>query len=225
VGITSLPLRLAFESAYLQFVSAAPVANQSATGQLVWTDLALPTGELAKGASITVEVNFKASADSGGRPGGQTIVSAFVQDALADPDGPSGPLGGIMPVPAEQTSVGVQIVSPTTVQLSASSVTFYGDHAEIRWTTVSEVDVIGFYLMRRWSDSDWMRASANLIPARNAGRNVGANYFFMDYGASASVFADYRLEVLMQDGHSELLDIDQTGASPLQFAFLPLVNR
>lgn len=122
--ITALPLQDVYAPAYLSYGhcgvrhTANPQPDDYADdGQLDWSDLtaAAPNGfgtDLAPGASFTVIVTFTAAADTTVLPGGATENRGLVHDALADPDGPGGPLPE-EPLPDQASTAGIQVIVPT----------------------------------------------------------------------------------------------------------------
>ncbi len=122
--ITTLPLRDVYSPTYLAYgdcgveQTAAPWPDDYADdGQLDWSDLtaAAPYGfgtDLPPGADFTIIVTFTAAADTSMLPGGATVNSATVHDALADPDGSGGPLPE-EPLPDETYAATIQIITPT----------------------------------------------------------------------------------------------------------------
>lgn len=124
VWITALPLRDVYSPAYLSYGycgaqhTADPQPDDTADdGQLDWTDLtaAAPHGfgtDLAPGASFTVVVTFVGAADTTALSGMAAENRAAVHHALADPDGPAGPLPE-EPLPDQASSAQVQVFTPT----------------------------------------------------------------------------------------------------------------
>jgi hypothetical protein len=74
----------------------------------------------------------------------------------------------------------------------------------IRWTTESEIDVLGFNLLRSDSaDGEYVRVNSALIPpARDP--FVGGEYLFKDTTVDRGVRYYYKLETVYRDGHTTL---------------------
>ncbi|MBC8449193.1 MAG: peptidase S8, partial [Chloroflexi bacterium] len=180
-----LPLRDVYSTTYLSYVSAIPPSNDNVDDGVVdWSDLTASLGQdLAPGASVTVVVNFKAKTDTTGLPDDRTVNTAIVHDALADLDG-IGPLGAEQALPAQQDSDSVKITFPTGLMLASLAGVAQPGGVLLTWETASELDLLGFRLLRRPSTSlghdeaggEFEVVNEALIFAQVAGANLGATY-------------------------------------------------
>ncbi len=220
--ITMLPLRDTFDPNYLAYISAAPTPNSTASGQLDWTDLTTTLGDLAPGVSVQVVVTFTATSDTGLlTPDRKTENLATAHDLKADPDGPSGPLGEVETLPTKQSADRVEIINPTDVAVAGASADFDGSNIIVRWNTVSEVDLVGFNLLRSMDGQAAQQVNDQLIVAKNAGASEGATYEFVDIG-SGNV-ADYMLELVRVDGSRKQIYL--ATAVAIHQIYLPVLIR
>jgi hypothetical protein len=220
--ILQMPLVDTYQTQYLLYQNATPASvDNNNDGQINWTDLTTTFGQdLAPGAKFTVTVNFLAVADTSNAPGGQTINVATGQGGQVDPDGPGGPLGPLQTVGVKSANSPVQIFSPTAV-LGSASAERSGDQVIVRWTTLNESQVVGFVLWRSLDGGDFAKVEGAQLAPQKAGMPDGANYSFTDTAMTGgSLF--YRIEVLMNDGRSEVLEVEAVNNARL---FLPVINR
>ena len=208
--LASVPLTDTYDSAYLTYGYLGSYANPTSdsnsvniiTGQgtIGWNDLVVKFGtQLAPNASFSVVVTFTASVDTSTSPNDVTINTATVAGALTDPDGPTGPLPGIGPLPPVQGSTSVRIINPTGLGLTGFSATAQGNTVELAWQTANEVDMLGFTLLRDRGDGNLEVVNSDLIFAQNAGANQGASYSFTDEGLQPGAY-NYILAVVKPDG-------------------------
>ena len=91
----------------------------------------------------------------------------------------------------------------------------------MQWTTVSESDIVGFYVWRSNGTAAEQR-SGEMIVATSAGQSSGARYQWLDVGATLNRGDAYVLEVVKRDGSTERRVIDVMSGGEL---FLPFVAR
>ncbi|MDH7485255.1 MAG: C25 family cysteine peptidase, partial [Anaerolineae bacterium] len=220
--ITHLPLRYVYDNAYLSYVSAAPAPDDAGDdGMIEWSDLTAGFGQdLAPGADITVVIAFKAVMDTTSLPGDQTVNTARVDGARADPDG-AGPLAALEQLPEQEASAGVQILNPTGLTLAALSGVARPDGVLIAWETASELPIVGFNILRREAGGEWQRVNEEFIFAARAGANEGATYTYQDKQVTAGTTYEYMLETVKSDG-----SVEQSGPAWVTigwWAMLPLI--
>jgi hypothetical protein len=76
-----------------------------------------------------------------------------------------------------------------------------GDKLTISWSTESELDIIGFNLLRSESaDGPFMRINEELIPPAED-PNVGGEHSYIDRDVSSGVTYFYRLETVDRQGN------------------------
>jgi len=205
IGI--LPLRDVYDPTYLTYGYGGQFASPDSDdhvndGQIDWSDLTVSFGtDLAPGASFTVIVTFTAQADTQQLPGGETEDTAIVHDAYADGDGP-GPLGPEEPLPEKEDSDSVLIINPTGVALAEFSAAAQPDGVLITWQTASEVEILGFNVLRQTGDGEFEMVNEEFIFAEYAGADRSASYAYLDEGLPAGVYT-YTLEIVKLDGRVE----------------------
>jgi hypothetical protein len=93
----------------------------------------------------------------------------------------------------------------------------------VTWETASEVEMLGFRVLRRSSDgSDFAAIHPDLIFASHGGAAAGSEYAFLDRRAQGPGGVTYQLEIMKLDGSSERygsVDIE-----PAALFYLPLVQ-
>jgi len=132
-----------------------------------------------------------------------------VDSALADPDGP-GPLPPDKPVPPVQDSDTVAIIFPTGVVLAGFEAAAQPDGVQVTWVTASELDILGFNLLRSDAGGDGSTELAEVFVAVNdhfifaeyAGADFGASYGYLDAALPPGLYA-YTLEIVKLDGSVE----------------------
>jgi hypothetical protein len=95
----------------------------------------------------------------------------------------------------------VGIPVPATFQTLASNNT-----VTVRWTTTSEVDLNGFYVLRSMAATGPFTPISDII-ARKGSATVGGDYTFVDGGRANGVTNYYRLQIERSDGTYFLSDI------------------
>ena len=189
------------------------------TGQLLWTDLTGPLGELLPGAGVEVLVNFQAKADTTAEAGTVTVNTATVSGITADPDGAAGPAPRFPdPLPPQSAQAPVGIVNPTATLLSGGQALLTAAGVGVSWQTVSEVNVAGFNLLRVGLDGGAVRLNDTIIPAQKSGQAEGATYGWVDTTESDR---RYELEIIRLDGSTVRADL---GRAIIQI-YLPVINR
>ncbi|MCB0139152.1 MAG: DUF11 domain-containing protein, partial [Caldilineaceae bacterium] len=214
VTITVLPLEDTYNNAFFAYDGGNPPtpAPDSATpGVLNWNDLlagnaAYPNG-LGIGQSMALDVYFVARADTGLLPATAPCVESgeapnvvHVMNAMADLDGP----GGMAPVMViedadDHDCDSAQIFNPTAVTLAERSATQQADGVMVRWSTVSESDIVGFHLWK----SNGVHAeqlTTTMITAQKAGQSSGASYEWLHVGAQLNRGDAYLLELVKANG-------------------------
>ena len=215
--IRVLPMRDVYSTTYLTYgytdtLGVASFADPDSDdhnndGVINWSDLTVTLGDLAPagqpGDSVTVVVTFTAKADTTLLPpDGKTINTAQVHDAWADPDGP-GPQGAVIPLPDKEASDGVRIDTPTAVEgvVKASlRATARPDGVWIAWETATEVQILGFNVLRRVSDVAFERVNEEFIWAQYSGADQGAAYALRDEEVASGMTYEYELEVVPLEG-------------------------
>lgn len=100
---------------------------------------------------------------------------------------------------------GSVIFTPLSVALADFSAEVAGDHVQITWTTVSEIDTLGFNLWRSASASGPdQQLNAQLIPSQAPGSNQGFQYAWSDHQVSEGQTYWYWLEDVALSGASGL---------------------
>jgi hypothetical protein len=199
-----VPLQDLYDTNYLgygfggQYATPASVDNVD-DGQIDWSNLAVSFGtQLAPGGSWQVVVRFTAKADTTLLPGGVTINRAILQGVKVDPDGPTGPLPPVGPLPTKEETEPVQVIQPTGVTLAGFGVAATDGGVLVTWDTASELDIVGFSVVR--GDAP----VGDFVAAAKAGANEGASYSLLDESPGAG---GYVLEIYKLDGSVERVDL------------------
>jgi len=193
-------------------------------GVIDWSDLTASEGDLAPNGSVTVIVTFTAKADTHhvGLPNDETEDTATAHDVRADPDGPGGPLLEET-LPAESATDGVGIEFPTGVVLVSLNGVARPDGVLVTWQTASELEVLGFNLLRAEAGSEWVLLNEVLIFAECAGAEWGADYGYRDGAVALGTTYYYLLEIVKSDGSVERYDVPAVTAR--WWVNLPLMAR
>ena len=215
--ITLLPLKDTYNPAYLTYGFGLPnprfatpdSVSHADTGVIDWTDLtAAPGADLAPGATTSVIVYFTAKDDTSKltATNGETINTAVVTGAKADPDGPNGLLGSQATLDEQQSSDGVKIFRPTGVSLASFTAAAGAGGVRLAWETASETEIAGFNVLRarvidgrQPGDADFAAVNPELIFAEHAGAGRGAQYDYLDGAAAPGTYA-YVVEQVGLDG-------------------------
>lgn len=228
ITITVLPLSDIYDRRYLAFANALPASvDANDDGQLDWSDLTVSFGQdLAPNQAFVVKVRFFGFHDTTALPTGATVNTATVQGARTR----SVPAPN--PPPATDD---VAIIAPTAVTLAEQKVIYTSDRVELHWSTVSEVDVVGYHLLRQdmttpelrhGTANVWIRLTEQMITAHKAGQSTGATYAYVDATAQADHTYRYLLEVIDRTGQVSYNELGNSGqANPQALLFLPLLHR
>ena len=215
--MTLLPLQDTYNTAYLSYGYALPIphfatpdsVSHADASPINWTDLTTPPGaDLAPGAIVSVVVYFTAKDDTSKltATNGETINTAIVTGAKADPDGPNGPLGSLATPELAEGSDGVRIFRPTGVSVAGFMAAGGAEGVRLAWETASEAEILGFNVLRarivagrQPGAADFAAVNPELIFAEHAGAGRGAQYDYLDSGAAAGTYA-YVLEQVGLNG-------------------------
>jgi hypothetical protein len=113
---------------------------------------------------------------------------------------------------------------PTAVTLAFFGAYATGGNVVVEWRTVSEVDLLGFYLYRSTApESGYSQVSDGLIPADAPDMPAGSEYRWVDGDTSAGTTYYYKLEIVDYHG-------DRTSHGPVSVEvnyalYLPLVKK
>jgi len=108
---------------------------------------------------------------------------------------------------------------PATFRLLASDRT-----VTVQWSTTTEADISGFYVLRSLSASGPFDPISDLIPRRGSATS-GSDYTFVDGGRTNGVMNYYRIKVMRPDGgyvYSDILSIVPNTPTP---TFTPTRTR
>jgi hypothetical protein len=90
--------------------------------------------------------------------------------------------------------------SPTEAEMASYEARSLGDRIEIAWSTTSEIDNAGFYVLRGTSEEgSFDKINDQLIPSRGS-ELAGADYTFIDRDIDAGAEYFYRIEVVNVEG-------------------------
>lgn len=102
----------------------------------------------------------------------------------------------------------VNSATPASAYLSSFQATGRAHNAKLKWTTVNEMDVLGFNVLR--SDTKqgvYTPVNTALITAKHLGELTGAKYTYKDRSVQAGKTYFYRIQVVGAGGELELSDI------------------
>lgn len=106
----------------------------------------------------------------------------------------------------------IALGAPTAVTLAKFTAKYAPkkDAARVRWTTGSELQIVGFNVHRANAGAKkWTRLNNALIPAKNVGQPGGAKYSFMDKKVRTNRTYAYKLELVLSDGTSQWSEVVQ----------------
>ncbi|MDH7486774.1 MAG: C25 family cysteine peptidase [Anaerolineae bacterium] len=113
---------------------------------------------------------------------------------------------------------------PTAVRMAGFTAQAQPDGVWVQWQTASELDMLGFRLLRRQApDGEFVRLNEEPIFAVWSGRDSGHTYTFLDRQAVPGVTYDYILEIITLDGAAERYGSAQ--ATMRWWLRLPMVVR
>ncbi len=153
-----------------------------------------------------------------------------VANAVADPDGPSGPLPALAPLPTAQSSDGVAIYNPTGVTIEWFDAVVESGGVLVNWRTASETEIVGFNVLRQTAAAtEFVKVNPQLLVAEHAGQNLGAAYALRDTGLLPGAYT-YRLEAVKLDGRAEPIKTATVVLPSAQpghgyHLWLPLISR
>ncbi|MEM7134188.1 MAG: SdrD B-like domain-containing protein [Chloroflexota bacterium] len=233
VPLTVVPLEDRYNDAFIEFVSAGVTPDlSSGGGVLAWSDLTTALGNIAPNASISVNVTFRTKADTlqlNAIPpclsDGHTPNYVEVNNARADFDGDDGNLADDIPVVRDgddEDCAEVQILMPTAVQLASQSMNQTSAGVVLRWSTVNESDVVGFYIWKS-NGLDAEVRSNEMVTALNPGASNGSSYEWLDAGETLTSGDAYVLEIVKGDGTNirTVIDVMTDGGS----IFMPFIAQ
>jgi len=94
---------------------------------------------------------------------------------------------------------------------------------EIRWTTLSELDTVGFNVMRSTSeDGPWEMANDNAILAQGSDLS-GDDYSFVDTGLAGGITYYYYIQELLASGGTQDHTDRIVFATPEYVIYLPII--
>ncbi len=206
--ITTLPLTDTYQSEYLSYVSTSPdndgvdTTTQSGVGTITWTDLTTSTcTDLDLNETCVVTINFLAVKDTGDLDNDVTVNVATVSGALANPGNNANDV--TVPNQPLRDSDVIEIIQPTGLTLVTFDATVQSNSVTLSWETASEVNILGFSIMRRAGKGAFTPLSEDLIFAKNSGSSRGSAYEFVDDNLSPGVY-EYALLVRQLNYYAEL---------------------
>lgn len=208
VPLVLVPMRDTFDPTYLLYDTSSLAPNVSAAqgGNTVeWNDLtgANPTGfgrRLPPGDEFSITLNFIGIQDTTELPGEVTINTVGIFTPQADPDGDGNP--PFYPLPDRQATAPAKVLAPTSVDLKLGTAHYASGGVELRWETVSEVNLLGFRLYRKEAGSEPLLLTADPILAEKSGQASGDAYHYLDTQVQLNQTYLYELEMLYADGGS-----------------------
>ena len=221
-----LPLKDAYDIDYLTYVNAVPASDDNLDDGLInWSDLTVSFGhDLAPGESVSIIVNFTARAATEPEPNDETINRATAYDVWADPDGPDGPNGAIGPLPDQSDEAPVRILTPVNEPMDGFSASPSPGGVLVQWHSLNEANILGYNVLRRTKDSEFVQVNADFIFAHYAGASQGADYSFIDPLSFPGQYI-YVLEIVRLDGGVERYGAAAVTLAPPSFPPKLSMNR
>ncbi len=196
--------------AVIESTQYCELSSNASKFPLWWLD---PSGVLTAGWDTTGQ---NPAGSGAGGASGQTTTCDMGQDEIrvaVDTSGkPSFTEMGFTPF-----MVGLPI--PATFRLLASNQT-----VTVQWSTTTEADISGFYILRSLSANGPFDPITDLIPRKGSALS-GSDYTFVDGGRPNGVMNYYRLKVIRTDGgyiYSDILSIVPNTPTP---TFTPTRTR
>ena len=229
VTITVLPLEDRYNDVFITSPTASTTPDSNLPGVMIWNDLTDDLGDVAPGLGVNLVVSFTTASDTTlllpvapCTSSGHTPNIVKIENAMADPDGTG-------QMPAVQVAVDdddddcaeVQILNPTAVQLAERGMSATPDGVMVRWSTLSESEVVGFNILKSNGVESELRSS-EMIVAQKAGQSSGANYQWLDTGTSLNHGDTYILEIVNNDGTTDRTVIAVMSGERI---FLPFLAR
>lgn len=113
-------------------------------------------------------------------------------------------------------------MEPTAVDMAGLSAQRQGDGVLVTWQTGSEVDILGFNVLRSdRPDGEFVQVNSDPIWANNPGASQGFAYRYSDNAAAGKATHWYKLKVLKLDGSSQEYGLVASAAR----LFLPVVSN
>ncbi|MBN1657707.1 MAG: Ig-like domain-containing protein [Anaerolineae bacterium] len=207
------------------FVSRVFDAGQS----VYWLDLSW-LGSQPDGTSVAFETRTGDTAV----PDGSWSGWATVNSPIASPAGRYLQYRATLTTSDVAVSPIVELVSatfsdhPTAVALASFRATPGAGKILVTWETVTEIDNLGFNLLRSAaSDGNYIRLNRALVPSQAPGMPGGARYTWTDNGVVPGTTYYYRLQAVdMHGGHTLHGPVwSVPGPAPAHKIYLPIVTR
>jgi hypothetical protein len=116
---------------------------------------------------------------------------------------------------------------PTVVELDSVEAIPGVAQVEVRWTTLTELDTVGFNVMRSTSaDGPWEQANDLLVWAQGSGLR-GADYRFPDTGLTGGITYYYYIQgvkasdPMQKDDYTDYI----CSATPRHGSYLPFISK
>ena len=220
--ITTLPLEDRYSHAFITYQSAVPAHTAATDGIVTWTDLLANDGDgLGIDESVSVDVFFTTTADTTLLPAVAPCTQSGHAPNLARSVGATAGAVSVIQDDDDTSCDSVQILNPTGILLAQRSISQASDGVLVRWSTVSEMDVVGFHIWQA-NGVDTQQRSSEMILAQKAGLSSGASYSWVDENRTLQRGDTYILEIVHKDGSTERIVIDvMTGGA----IFLPIVMQ
>lgn len=113
--------------------------------------------------------------------------------------------------------------TPTAVGVESFAAQRVPGGVQVTWRLASEVDAVGYNILRQEEDGGYARVNEELIPAGRSGSGDGGSYSCLDRGAQAGQAHRYQLEVMKPGGAWQRYGPVQENAAYSGVGYLPLV--
>ena len=115
--------------------------------------------------------------------------------------------------------------TPTAVMMGSFRARREASNVRLSWQTASEVDTVGFNVLRSEGSGAYSQLNAELLPAQRAGSDSGGDYSYLDAGSLAGKTYRYKLQVITTDGGTHEYGPEQAPAGGSSVLYLPMVTR
>ncbi len=206
--LTAMSLQDVYDPEYLEYGNGTDFAvpdsvNHIDDGILDWPNV-LGSSPLAPGEAVTVTLYFTARNDTYPLPNQATLNTIMTRQVQVDPDGPTGALAPQALSLPQSSSGPVRILAPTGVIISGFYIQPTGDHVQLSWDTASELNLLGFSLLRLDASGQEQIITPQLILAQRPGLPQGSHYTFLDTPRPGNTYY-YILRIHTLDGRQHTL--------------------
>src|SRR5581483_7955569 len=102
----------------------------------------------------------------------------------------------------------ITVTTPTAVNLVAFKARAVKKGVSVKWTTGTELNMVGFNVWRKIGKGEWKIINPEMIASKNIETPYyGATYKFLDKSAKPGKVYQYKLEIITASGSSDWSDV------------------